>query len=171
MALSSAVLVAALLCAAACSNGPPPPTGAQASTTAPEPAATPLPPPTATLPNGTTIKLELAISPDRRSTGLMFRTSLAEDRGMLFVFERAVTQPFWMKNTFIPLDFVFLDDSGTITEIIPEVPPCEADPCPNYSPKGPYRAMLEVAAGVAAANGLAEDQILEFTRVPDYPIE
>jgi hypothetical protein len=154
-----------------CSNEPPPPTGMQTDVGPVTPPATPLPPPTAVLPNGQSITLELAISPDRRNTGLMFRTKLAEDRGMLFVFERTVTQPFWMKNTFIPLDFIFLDGSGTITEIIDNVPPCEVDPCPSYPPRNPYRAMLEVSAGVAAKHSLQPGQTLELSRVPDYPVE
>ena len=166
------LLVGITSIATACGNGPPPPTGLSTSTSeALQPASTPLPPPAAILPNGQAIKLELAISPQQRSTGLMFRTSLAADRGMLFVFERAVSQPFWMKNTFIPLDFVFLDHAGQITEIIPDVPPCEADPCPNYPPQHQYRAMLELSAGVAAANGLEPGQRLTFERVPDFPFD
>lgn len=133
-------------------------------------AATAPPPPLCTLPDGTVIRLELAITEQERELGLMFRDSLAADAGMLFIFDSDGRWPFWMKNTFIPLDVVWLDSSGVITDLRLDVQPCRRDPCPSYAPRAPGRAVLELKAGVAAAHGLAAGQTLRFSNVPGYPI-
>lgn len=141
---------------------------------APEPPATAAAPgrvegPRATLPDGFTIRLELALSPEEIANGLMFRPSLAADRGMLFLFDEARRPSFWMKNTLIALDLVFLDPTGTVVDVIPEVPPCAADPCPTYSPEAPALAVLELGAGSAKAHGIERGATLLFERVPNYP--
>lgn len=141
---------------------------------APEPPATAASPgrveaPRATLPDGSTVRLELAISPEEIANGLMFRPSLAADRGMLFLFDEARLPSFWMKNTLIPLDLVFLDPAGMVVDVIPEVPPCAADPCPTYSPEVPALAVLELGAGRAKAHGIEPGATLLFERVPNYP--
>lgn len=65
----------------------------------------------------------------------MNREFLAEDAGMLFVFERMRPfRSFWMKNTLIPLDMIWIDDSQRIVHIEEDVPPCEVENCPTYSP-------------------------------------
>jgi hypothetical protein len=75
---------------------------------------------------------------------------------MLFLFPDTAVYPFWMKNTLIPLDIIWIDGSGAIVDIARDVPPCRADPCPSYPPKGPARYVLELSAGEAAARGLGE---------------
>lgn len=133
-------------------------------------AATAPPQPLCTFPDGTVIRLELAITEEEREMGLMFRDSLAEDAGMLFIFDSVARWPFWMKNTFIPLDLVWLDDTGVITDVRANVQPCRRDPCPSYTPQAPGRAVLELKAGVATAHGLAPGQKLTFTNVKGYPL-
>jgi uncharacterized membrane protein (UPF0127 family) len=63
----------------------------------------------------------------------MFRTEMGEDNGMLFIFNKEEIYAFWMKNTLIPLDMVWIDSNNTIVDIQTAVP-CEADPCPTYKP-------------------------------------
>jgi uncharacterized membrane protein (UPF0127 family) len=125
--------------------------------------------PTATLPDGWVITLELAESPEEIQNGLMFRPSLPEDRGMLFVFDVDRVPSFWMKNTLIPLDLVFLAADGTVADLILDVRPCKVDPCPQYIPRMPVRAVLEIAAGSAEAHGLAIGQQLSIEGVRGYP--
>ncbi len=133
-------------------------------------AAAAPPQPVCTLPDGSAIRLELAITDQEREMGLMFRDSLAEDAGMLFIFDTEARWPFWMKNTFIALDVVWLDGAGTITDLRTDVQPCRRDPCPSYAPRAPGRAVLELKAGVAAAHSLAVGQTLRFANISGYPI-
>lgn len=67
--------------------------------------------------NSETLTVEVARTPDQRVKGLMFRDSLAQNRGMLFVFEQPQIMKFWMKNTYIPLDIAYIDQNGEIMEI------------------------------------------------------
>ena len=127
--------------------------------------------PEALLPDGTTITLELAITPDEIQQGLMFRTALPETRGMLFLFESVHVPSFWMKNTLIPLDMVFLSPEGVIVDVVHDARPCKEDPCPQYVPTGEALAVLELASGAAARHGLVAGARLEFRRVPGYPAE
>ena len=125
--------------------------------------------PEATLPDGSRFTLELALTNDEIGQGLMFRNSLPDDRGMLFVFKEERVPSFWMKNTLIPLDMVFLSPEGAVIDIIENARPCKSEPCPQYVPRVKAMAVLEVAAGVVATHGLSEGDIFEFERVPDYP--
>jgi uncharacterized membrane protein (UPF0127 family) len=126
--------------------------------------------PHAVLPDGFTVDLELAVTPQEVTEGLMYRPSLPEERGMLFIFDADRYPAFWMKNTLISLDLVFLDGSGAVVDIVASVPPCASDPCPTYSPKNPARAVLEIVAGTAAAHGVEPGAAITFERVPGYPI-
>jgi uncharacterized membrane protein (UPF0127 family) len=92
----------------------------------------------------------------------MFRDNLPADRGMIFLFRSAAEYPFWMKNTLIPLDMIWLDDQKRIVHVAHDVPPCKADPCPNVPPNAVASYVLEVAGGVAARHGLANGQTLRF---------
>lgn len=112
-----------------------------------------------------TIELEVAKTPQEQEIGLMFRTELLPNRGMLFPFQPARSVNFWMKNTLIPLDMVFLHQ-GIIQEIAEQVPPCTADPCPSYGP--PFNVdidqVIELRNGRASELGLKKGDrlIVEF---------
>ena len=162
----SRALVLACLVTAACSQPAPP----SAGTLDPSPVVAKTELPHAVLPDGFTVDLELAVSPQEVADGLMYRPSLPEHRGMLFIFGADRYPSFWMKNTLVPLDLIFLDSTGSVVDIVPNVPPCAADPCPTYSPKMPARAVLEVRAGAAAAHGVAAGVTVVFDGIPGYPV-
>ena len=71
---------------------------------------------------GVPIKLELALTRQEQTKGLMYRKSLPTDQGMLFIFKQPKAQSFWMKNTLIPLDIAYIDSAGVIREIYPMFP-------------------------------------------------
>ena len=130
----------------------------------------PIPLPQAVFPDGFAVDLELALTSEEISRGLMFRPSLPENRGMLFLFDQPRLPSFWMKNTLIPLDLVFLESTGAVVDVIANVQPCAAEPCPNYPPSSPAQAVLEIGAGVAAAHNLEVGSTITFDRVPGYPV-
>lgn len=127
--------------------------------------------PEAILPDDFRITLELALTSEEIVRGMMFRPSLPDDRGMLFVFSQERIPSFWMKNTIIPLDLVFLDSSGQIVDIIPNAQPCAAEPCPNYIPDHPAQAVLEVAAGVAGRHNLVVGDVIQILKVDSFPVK
>lgn len=92
---------------------------------------------------------EIADTQALRRKGLMHRTSLAENHGMLFIYADPAERGVWMKNTLLPLDVLFLDATGRIVAILKNLPPCLADPCPVYRSESPANYMLEVNAGYA----------------------
>lgn len=156
-----------VLFAASCSQSAAPPTPAEL----PSPTVTRVALPQAVLPDGFVVELELAVTQQEVADGLMYRPSLPEKRGMLFIFDADRYPSFWMKNTLIPLDLVFIDSAGTVVDVVANVPPCAADPCPTYSPRKPARAVLEVVAGAAAAHAVETGAAITFVRVPGYPVE
>jgi uncharacterized protein len=127
------------------------------------------PPPVCTAPDGARIRLELAQTDEEHARGLMYRDSLPEDAGMLFVFDQDGRLSFWMKDTFIPLDMVWLTAAGDVVDVR-TVQPCRIDPCPTYAAVKPARAVLELNAGVAAKHGVKPGTRLRFDNVPAYPV-
>jgi uncharacterized protein len=107
-----------------------------------------------TLPNGATVRVEIADTDATRARGLMFRNALALDEGMLFLFDEPGLHAFWMKNTLISLDIIWLDDDGRIVSIAHAVAPCKADPCSHYSPSAEACAVLEVRSGLVTLHEL-----------------
>jgi len=114
------------------------------------------------LPSGREIMAELAVTPAERERGLMFREKLEPDQGMLFVFEEEDLYSFWMKNTLIPLDIIWINCHQQIVHIEKNVPPCTQDPCPGYRPRQPALYVLELKAGQAEANNLQLYQRISF---------
>ncbi len=102
---------------------------------------------------------EFVVSPHDTARGLMYRTSLAPDRGMLFDLGRRDDQKFWMHNTCIPLDLLYVDEDGLIVGIV------ENAPTLNDESRGvgcPSRFVLEVNAGWARRHGVRAGQHLTF---------
>ena len=96
------------------------------------------------------IDAQVASTPIQRSTGLMFRRSLPVGEGMLFVFDQAAVQCFWMKNTSLPLSAAFLSDDGTIATLADMRPQSTKTHCSNQ----PVRFVLEMNQGWFAKRGL-----------------
>lgn len=109
---------------------------------------------------GQTIYLSVARTEQQLSDGLMFVRELPPDRGMVFQFDPAQPVGFWMKNTLIPLDMIFVRN-GRIVKIDQNVPPCTKDPCPSYNSDAPVDQVIELAAGRASELGLkAKDELI-----------
>ena len=112
------------------------------------------------------IELEVARTSSEQALGLMFRSELPANRGMLFPFARARRTSFWMKDVPVPLDMVFIRDSEVIA-IIPEVPPCANLPCPSYGPDGELvDQVMELRSGRAAEIGLQPGDTVVITALP-----
>jgi len=92
------------------------------------------------------LRVEVARTEAQQLRGLMYRRSLARDAGMVFLFPRATSGAFWMKNTLIPLDIAFYNARGRILRIM-QMKPCRVQVCPLYEPNVSYRAALEVNEG------------------------
>jgi len=105
--------------------------------------------------------VELATTPSQQSRGLMYRESLPVDQGMLFVFDGERSRSFWMKNTRIPLDMIFLDEAFVVVDVKHDVPPCETDPCPSYG-SPPAKYVLEINAGLAREHGIREGSMMRI---------
>jgi uncharacterized membrane protein (UPF0127 family) len=95
--------------------------------------------------------IEIADDPDEQAQGLMFRPQLADNAGMLFIFDRPRPASFWMQNTMIPLDMIFIEENGLVESI--------AERKDTYSQResrsaGPVRAVLEINAGLSRQLGI-----------------
>jgi len=102
--------------------------------------------------------VELAVTPAEQTRGLMFRESLPENGGMLFPFPAPRMASFWMRNTLIPLDMIFIRDDRTIANIAARTTPYSLD---SVISDGPVIAVLEIAGGRSAELGIAPgDRVL-----------
>jgi len=115
---------------------------------------------------GERFDLEVAQTPDQQALGLMFRSALPDNRGMLFPFSSPRRTRFWMKDVPVPLDMVFLRNEKVVA-IAPEAPPCPAEPCPTYGPDDQLvDQVLELRSGRAAELGLETGDMVTVTVLP-----
>ena len=112
--------------------------------------------------NVTSVAVEVADTPDTQARGLMYRQKLEPDHGMIFLFEDERPHSFWMKNTQIPLDMIFISRSGVIVGIHPNAEPLSLVPIDVGKPS---RAVLEVAGGWAAAHGIAAGDHVTYRNI------
>ena len=132
-----------------------------------EPAPTRPPAARVQLPSGAIYRVELARTEQEMAQGLMYRESLADRAGMLFLFPYDDdSHKFWMKNTLIPLDIIWLDASGKVLFVSPNTPPCKADPCPNYGPDFAIASVLEIAGGMAEKEKVTVGSTIRLMDVP-----
>lgn len=99
-------------------------------------------------------RTEIAETPEQQIRGLMFRTSIPDDFAMLFPYTEEDTRSFWMKNTLVPLDIIYLDRNKTVVDLYADVPPCRREPCPDYPSRKPAQYVLEIRGGLARVIGL-----------------
>jgi uncharacterized protein len=162
-ALRAALILAS---AVSLSCSPSPSVPARAPATAAPAATAAGPGPRVVLPSGTVVGVELAKTDEERAQGLMYRASMPKDRGMVFLFTGVEVRPFWMKNCHFPLDIIYTLADGTIVDVLRDVPPCPADPCPNFPPKAASDTVVEVNSGVAPANGAVPGAKLRYVEIP-----
>ena len=104
-------------------------------------------------------KVEIADNDAERERGLMCRVDMADDRGMIFDFEPPRSEQFWMKNTVLPLDMLFVGPNGRIVEIVKQAKPFDETAVPTHGPVL-ARAVIEINGGLADKLGLkAGDQV------------
>jgi len=115
--------------------------------------------------NNRPIELEVAKTAEQQDIGLMYRTSLPDDRGILFEFKSARLVSFWMKNCKIALDMIFLRD-GVVEAIELSAPPCTADPCPTYGPDTAVDQVIELRGGRATELGVKVGDRIEIEFLP-----
>lgn len=111
--------------------------------------------------NGATIEAEIADTAGERREGLMDRENLGVNEGMLFIFESEWPRIFWMKDTLIPLDIIFLDSQKKIIGI-QTMQPCTKDPCKLHESVLPVKYAIEVNAGYCAQNNIKIGQKVSF---------
>lgn len=114
------------------------------------------------------LAVEIADTPASRATGLMYRQDLPRGQGMLFIYERPQRVSFWMRNTLIPLDMIFLDEAGVIRHIHRNARPLDETPIPGAATgdPDPERVMvLEIAGGEAERLGLTPGQVMAHPAV------
>lgn len=100
------------------------------------------------------VNVEVVATQEARAKGLQERTSMPADQGMLFIFPDNGLYDFWMKDTLIPLDMIWINEHFKIVSIQEGVLPCAADPCPEYKAADVSRYVLEVNASYARIYGL-----------------
>jgi uncharacterized protein len=113
-----------------------------------------------------TLRIEIAETDEQRERGLMYRTHMPEDAGMLFIYPSEVQGGFWMFNTHIPLSLAYLNRDRVIFQIV-QMEPCESEfatMCPAYPSRRPYQYGLEVNQGYFEARGIAPGARIVFQR-------
>jgi uncharacterized protein len=109
------------------------------------------------------VQVEVVNTPTGRAQGLMYRRELAADAGMLFIFPDERVQHFWMKNTIIPLDMLFIAGNRQVVGIVADARPMSTDP---LGPNVPVRYVLEVNGGFASRHHIMVGATVEFVAVP-----
>lgn len=155
-------LVALLLIFSCAKTPAPPSTPASPSAPLAPPQTSEATGPRVIFPDGFVVSVEIANDDELRAQGLMYRDHLRPGTGMLFFFPEDGVYAFWMKNTRIPLDMVWIDASQRVAHVKYNVPPCVTSSCPSYDPVVPARYVLEVAGGVAQQHGIKAGDQLRF---------
>jgi hypothetical protein len=114
------------------------------------------------LPSGKVLQVEVMVKDEDRAMGVMYRPSLPQDHGLVFVFEASDFHGFWMKNCKFPIDMVWLDEAHRVVHVAESVPPCQQDPCPVYSPMRRASFVLELNAGQARREKAVIGSTLQF---------
>ena len=117
----------------------------------------------ATFSNGVTVDIEIASMPSELRRGLMYRESLPEGHGMLFIMESEELHSFWMKNMNFPIDMVWIDSDFQVVDVTYGAEPCDGSLCEGYRPDVSSMYVLEVPAGYTLKKGLDEGVTVFFS--------
>ncbi|MFQ5620311.1 MAG: DUF192 domain-containing protein [Candidatus Nanoarchaeia archaeon] len=112
--------------------------------------------------SGEEFLVEVADTHDEQLEGLMYRTSMPSNAGMIFVYDEVSPKAFWMKNTLIPLDMLFIDENFRIAKIHRNVQPCVTEYCEQYAVKEPVQYVLELNGGRAEAFSVNQTVVFEY---------
>ncbi|QKP78795.1 DUF192 domain-containing protein [Methyloligella sp. GL2] len=104
--------------------------------------------------------VEVAVTPEERAKGLMFRQALADDAGMLFLYDESQPIQMWMKNTYIPLDMVFIGADWRVNRVHERAKPFSLTPIPS---DGPVIGIVELAAGTIRKTGIKKGDKVDYT--------
>jgi uncharacterized protein len=116
------------------------------------------------LPGGHVIRAESAVDTRDMMRGLMFRNSLAKDHGMLFVHPVSGHYSYWMYQTYIPLDMIWMDENRKIVEIVESAPPCKtaASKCAHFGGNETARFVLELNGGESRRYGIQVGEMIDW---------
>ena len=104
------------------------------------------------------------VKPADQARGMMFRETLAANRGMLFVNENEDKRPYWMYQVKFPLDLIWINKNKRVVEVVAAAPPCntKASECPNYGGSAASQYVLELAGGQAARHQVTVGSVIDF---------
>lgn len=106
--------------------------------------------------------VEIADTPEKQITGLMYRENIPDNYGMLFIHDDEDYRSFWMKNCKVSLDIIYLDNNKQIINMHIDVPPCKREPCPTYQSDKPARYVLELRGNRAKELNLKPGDTIFF---------
>lgn len=106
--------------------------------------------------------VEIADTPLKKMRGMMFRRSMPDNFGMLFVYKKEQTLGYWMKNTLIHLDIIYLNKDKQVVDMYINVPPCRADPCMSYISRKKAQYVLELRGKRSAELKMKKGDIIFF---------
>ncbi|HEX6801887.1 MAG TPA: DUF192 domain-containing protein [Candidatus Binatia bacterium] len=112
--------------------------------------------------------VEIADTPSKRELGLQYRRDLAADRGMIFLFPSELQHSFWMKNTPLPLDMIFINRGGKIAGIVEQTVPFSLDP---RSVGAPSQFVLEINGGLSKRHGIKAGDSVRFDGIPQQDVK
>jgi len=118
---------------------------------------------------GERFKVAIADDDESRARGLMFVDHLPDDEGMLFLFRREAPRAFWMRNTRIPLDIIYLNRQLEVVDIIKNAKPCRSQRCPNYPSAKPAQYVLELNGGKSDQLGLRLGDVITIGQLNRQP--
>lgn len=118
--------------------------------------------------HGQRFTVEIAADDASRAQGLMFRDHLPADQGMFFIWRQEAPRAFWMRNTRIPLDIIYLDRNLTVVDIIHDARPCRRSPCPSYPSARPAQYVLELNGGMSDRLGLKVGDVITVGNMEHY---
>jgi uncharacterized membrane protein (UPF0127 family) len=108
--------------------------------------------------------VNIADEPNELQKGLMFVESMPKNEGMLFIFSDSAPRTFWMKNTLIPLDMIFINEKFIVVDVKENVPPCKSDPCDTYPSEFSSKFVVELNAGSVKEFNISVGQIMRMSR-------